>query len=154
MRLSLRSFSVVAACALPLLCGGCGGAGNLPVAKVTGQVTCEGEPVTSGSIAFTPVASGNGELPGKPALGKVNSDGTFQLTTYQPNDGAIVGKHRVSITFPGQELGGLPGEQYGDDSPPQRLPQGLPPCAAAPRVIEVEVEAGGDNSFTIELSDD
>lgn len=132
---------------------GCGGSEQLDVAKVSGTVTCEGKPVTQGAIAFTPVTSGDRSVPGKPALSKINSDGSFQLTTYEQHDGAVVGKHKVSVTFPGQELGGLPGESFGDDSPPVKRVKGLPSCANFPRVIEIEVKAGEENTFNIELSD-
>ncbi|WP_339734225.1 hypothetical protein [uncultured Gimesia sp.] len=140
---------------LLLIGQGCGGGpGNLDVAKVSGKVTCEGKPVTQGSIAFTPITDGDRTMPGKPALSKINSDGTFQLTTYEQHDGAVVGKHKVSVTFPGQELGGLPGENFGDDSPPVKRVKGLPSCAYFPRAIEIEVKAGEENTFNIELSDD
>ena len=53
----------------------------------------DGKPLTEGTVEF--------ELQGmkKPitASGEINPDGTFQLGTYEANDGAIPGKHRVAV---------------------------------------------------------
>jgi hypothetical protein len=62
------------------------------VARVTGRVTYDdGKPVTGGQIMFH--AEG-----GRPALADIQPDGTYTLTTYKPGDGALVGKHVVTIT--------------------------------------------------------
>ncbi len=72
------------------LLAGCGGESR--VAEVRGVVTLDGTPVGEASVAFTPRAGG------RPAYGITKSDGTFELTTYQQNDGALIGTHRVTIT--------------------------------------------------------
>ncbi|MDZ4689245.1 MAG: hypothetical protein SH850_29570 [Planctomycetaceae bacterium] len=74
---------------------GCGGSGEFDTAPVRGTVTCEGTPVTSGTITFSPIAEDAVDKPGKPAMGKIGSDGTFVLTTYKQGDGAIIGMHEV-----------------------------------------------------------
>ena len=78
---------------------GCGGGGGeKEVIPISGKVTCNGEPVTSGSVMFVPdvdpAVDGN---PGKPASGALDENGEFELTTYVKGDGAVVGKHRVSV---------------------------------------------------------
>ena len=78
---------------------GCGGSGY-QVVSARGTVLCNGEPVTSGSIIFTPIAEAGQMEPGKPATAGVDVDGTFVLRTYDKADGAIVGKHRVLYTPP------------------------------------------------------
>jgi hypothetical protein len=71
-----------------LLISGCGG---LRYAPVSGRVTVNDQPVTEGVIMFTPVE------PGPTAVGAIQPDGTFTLTTVKPGDGTVVGQHRVTI---------------------------------------------------------
>jgi hypothetical protein len=76
--------------AILLLCAcGCG-PGHAPTAVVEGKVLLKGKPLEFGAIAFMP---DNGPI----ARGTVQSDGTFTLTTYSKNDGAVLGMHRVRI---------------------------------------------------------
>ncbi len=70
---------------------GCGGSSHEETATVTGKVTYQGKPVTKGRIAFYPPN-------GRPAMGAIQSDGTYSLTTFEPGDGALLGNHRVTIT--------------------------------------------------------
>lgn len=121
------------------------------VAPVRGTVTCEGQPLSSGAISFSPIAEGSGE-PGKPALGAIQPDGSFVLSTYAPDDGAVIGRHRVTYIPPLP-----PGEgEEGDEEDGVSLPQ-LPlpadhPCVnggTSPQEVEV---VGGENNLTIELT--
>ncbi len=60
----------------------------------------DGEPVRIGSVEFRIAvpAESNAE-PGSwmIARGKISEEGTFQLTTFEPNDGAIQGTHQVTV---------------------------------------------------------
>jgi hypothetical protein len=58
-------------------------------AKVAGHVTLDGQPVTQGTIMFIP------EL-GRPATGTIGPEG-YELTTFEPGDGAILGRHTDTI---------------------------------------------------------
>ncbi|MEA1950624.1 MAG: hypothetical protein U9N87_04525 [Planctomycetota bacterium] len=60
------------------------------VAKVKGKITFRGAPVTTGQIVFLPEK-------GRPARGKIGADGTYSLTTFDADDGAVLGKHTVTI---------------------------------------------------------
>jgi hypothetical protein len=76
-------------------CSGCGakGAGTLPdLIPVKGKVTFKGQPLTTGTVHFEP------DDYGRPATGKLQSDGTFVLSTHKEGDGVVAGHHRVSIT--------------------------------------------------------
>ena len=74
-------------CVLVLLLAGCGGP---RLGKVSGRVTIGGQPVAEGVILFHPEA-------GPAAVGAIRPDGTYELTTLKPGDGAVVGTHRVAI---------------------------------------------------------
>ena len=60
------------------------------VAPVSGRITRDGKPVTSGVVSFYPVA-------GRPAAGQIDADGRYTLGTFTRNDGALLGSHRVVI---------------------------------------------------------
>jgi hypothetical protein len=77
------------------------------MAPVAGKVLYNGKPLEFGSIAFQPPR-------GQPAQGDIRSDGTFTLSTYRPNDGAVVGPHKVRIACYESQRPGAPrppGEQ-------------------------------------------
>ena len=93
---------VVFAVALLELMSGCS-QGKFPVAQAKGKVVCNGQPVTTGSVTFSPVGDSGLEA-GKPATATVGSDGTFVLTTNNRFDGAVVGKHSVQyVASEGEE---------------------------------------------------
>lgn len=57
---------------------------------VSGKVLIDGEPLKYGTVVFVPEA-------GRQSTGPIDENGAFALTCYEPNDGALVGKHRVEI---------------------------------------------------------
>jgi hypothetical protein len=69
---------------------GCGKSAEL--GKVRGKVTHNGKPVTKGTITFLPENTQE-----RAASGTIGSDGSYTLTTYKQGDGAVLGRHRVSI---------------------------------------------------------
>lgn len=72
------------------LAAGCGD--GLPKrVPVGGIVTIDGQPLARGSIMF--ISQG-----GRPAGGSIDSQGHFQLSCYQPGDGATLGLHHVKVT--------------------------------------------------------
>jgi hypothetical protein len=77
-------------------CWGCGSsegghfvASTLPV---KGKVLYKGKPLTQGEIVFEPDSGG------REAHGSIQSDGTFELSTFAQNDGAVPGVHRVAVS--------------------------------------------------------
>lgn len=73
-----------------LFVSGCGS--KYPeTAKVAGKVTYQGQPLSTGRVSFWPEK-------GRPAMGEIQSDGTYELTSFRKGDGAVPGRHRVSIT--------------------------------------------------------
>jgi hypothetical protein len=84
-----------------LALAGCGKV-KFQVAHVEGSVTCNGRPVTAGLVVFIPAGTSSEKTDetGRSASGIIQSDGSYELTTYHEGDGAIVGTHTVQIFAP------------------------------------------------------
>ena len=156
MKVSPHSLTVFSAILL-LGLDGCGG-GEIPVRPAKGKVVCNGKPITSGSITFTPIGTdANNSDTGKQASGALNSDGTFVLSTYGRFDGAIVGKHLVQFSGSGADDSDESEIDEKSDSEPTsgkgkviRRNNQKSDCVQKAE-ITVEVAARGENDFTIEL---
>ena len=88
--MGMRTRGVHLVALLGLVLSGCGGRGTAPV---QGVVTLDGTPVAGATVLFMP----DGQDGSRPASGFTSSDGTFRLTTYQADDGALPGKYRVVV---------------------------------------------------------
>lgn len=97
----------------------CGSKTGYQTTPVSGVVTCDGQPVANATINFTPVGGedrAEGRR-GRVALGMTDKDGRFTLTTYKNYDGAIVGRHTVTISANMDEsTGQVPQLACKDDS--------------------------------------
>lgn len=90
--------AVVVACVGCLLLGGCG-PGGPPLGQVEGTVTLDGVPLPGAKVIFTPVDGG------RASMAVTDGRGYYQLEFAGGEKGAIVGKHKVSIsTFEAGEL--------------------------------------------------
>jgi hypothetical protein len=108
------------------------------LAPVSGTVRIDGQPLSTGKVMFAPVGDADSVDAGKPAIGCLRPDGTFELSTYKEGDGAVVGSHWITIYGPGKE------------DPP--LPAGVPPFERMTvRDGTKEVVGGEDNYFEIEV---
>ncbi|QDV17310.1 hypothetical protein Pan153_19450 [Gimesia panareensis] len=118
---------------------GCGGSiKEYPTANVTGKVTCNGEPVANVRVYFAPIAKSGGVNAGKSGSGSTKEDGTFTISTYGTEDGAVVGSHNVMV-----------------DSPhPEHFPNFTCKCRTDGNkpVKQVEVTADGENHFEISMT--
>ncbi len=70
------------------LLSGCSDSGLTPV---RGKVTFDGKPLPTGSIRFFPAEGG------RPAVGQIATDGTYELSTTEPGDGAKPGQYKVAV---------------------------------------------------------
>ena len=76
------------------VCVGCGG--RLDLHEVTGTVKFTDGTVPQGEISmitFSPVV----QLEGKAASSEIAADGTFELFTLDPGDGALAGDYKVTV---------------------------------------------------------
>lgn len=109
------------------LVAGCSSGGNL--GKVSGRVTCQGQPVTNASIRFDPVKEGTAAV-AQSAEGVTDNKGNYTLTTPGVGTGAAIGKHKAFVIY---------GDIYK-----------APPCKP-PTDHVVEVKAGS-NTIDIDLT--
>lgn len=96
--LSFRSvtrhgLALLLAPAFLLMAGGCGDDSGLPPRfAVSGTVNYNGAPVEKGKIDFVPTSP-----EGRAATGSI-TNGSYKLTTLNPDDGALPGSYKVTIT--------------------------------------------------------
>ena len=90
-RVRLHSVVGLLAGATCLVWGGCSGSDRPATVPVRGQVTFRGKPVVGATITF--LCDG---AP-RPAVGTTDAAGAYQLTTFEPNNGAVVGTHVVTV---------------------------------------------------------
>jgi hypothetical protein len=81
---------------------GCGGGGEFEVAPVRGVVTVDGKPLAGGRLMFAPVASA-GLKAGKTGFADIQADGTYAVSTYGSEDGAVVADHWVTVLSTGSD---------------------------------------------------
>ena len=94
---SLRWLATLLLVALVL---GCGAGGKPPAIPVKGKVMFKKDtPAAGAMIVFHPLSEEfERRIGGKP-FAKVQEDGSFQLTTYQENDGAPEGEYGLSVDW-------------------------------------------------------
>jgi len=76
---------------------GCAQSDQPVTIPVGGVVTVDGKPLTKGTITFQMKSTGDGALK-RPAIGQIDAEGRFQLSTFQAGDGALPGHYTVVIT--------------------------------------------------------
>jgi hypothetical protein len=108
-------------------------------APVSGTVTYKGKPLPDADVSFMP------EGGGRAATGRTDANGRFTLSTFSINDGAVIGKHRVSVIAHGPSRPAKPGEGAG--MPGETVPGDplIPPKYFSPDSsgLVQEVESGG-----------
>lgn len=71
---------------------GCGGGPKRPpLGTVRGKITYNGAPVKNAMVTFL------GDGAPRMAKGTTDDNGNYQLTSYEENDGAIIGSHVVTV---------------------------------------------------------
>lgn len=123
---------------------GCTGGGDAPeLVQVTGKVTVDGEPASTGEIAFLPDSSKGNE--GPQSSGRIEN-GTYTLFAPGGREGAVPGWHRVEIRCP--EMGSTPsGEsRAGGCNIPQKYEN------AESSGLTAEVKPGEKNEIPFKLN--
>jgi hypothetical protein len=128
--------------AVAMLIAGCSTSNNPKTYPVTGKVTYRGQPVTSGMVLLTPEGSGHA------ATGNLDKDGSFRLTTFQKDDGAVPGKYQVAVQVFPDDGAGLPGAEFAGKKPP--VPQKYMSPQSSGLIAEIKV---GENNLDFPLKD-
>jgi len=122
----------------PLVCAGCGGA-SVATHPVEGQIVrADGSPLDTGRVEFRGTASDGSVVN---AHGRIESNGTFRLTTFTEGDGAIAGEHQVIVLNPAVTDGDGP-------APPDPFPARYRSYESSGLTANVEP---GENKITLQL---
>lgn len=137
---------------------GCsGGVSDRPeIAPVSGVVTYQGQTVPDAVVTFSKAGA-----PRK-ASGKTDAEGRFRLTTFNTNDGAVIGEHAVTVS----KLKGPPPPALTVDTTGPEYTKAMEAAAKAPAAetglpekyadpeksgLKNTVTSEGPNDFKIEL---
>lgn len=123
---------------MPLV--GCGEGSETIV--VTGIVTHNSDPLADADVSFIPTE-------GRPAYGRTDSTGRFTLTTFDEGDGAMPGKHTVTIQK------SVEVKAATETNPYAQYKSALPAKYGRPQEspFSAEVEKGGKNEFSFDVTD-
>lgn len=133
---------VVAVCCLVPLAG-CGRKAVAPTAAAAGVLTCDGKPLPGMNLTFTPVA-------GRSATGTTDAEGRFSLSTFKRGDGAVPGKHRVTLSSPSTDEP-MPGTPEAAAWKPAALRFAKKYAAPGTTDLEVEIPAGGNTAIVLDV---
>lgn len=114
-RLPFRPLFLATTIALLSTTGCSDGLSDESTLKVQGAISYNGEPVTTGQIVFFPDSGG------KIAVGQIQKDGTYILTTYKEGDGALPGSHQVAIISE-RDMEGIDAEDPEAEAEPSFIP--------------------------------
>src|SRR5262245_59796599 len=83
--------TVLPALAMAILAAFCSCESRSKRVPVAGQVLIDGQPLSGGHIWIEPAAD-------RAASGAIDEQGRFLMTTYDENDGCVLGTHKVTVT--------------------------------------------------------
>ncbi|EAQ78069.1 hypothetical protein [Blastopirellula marina] len=118
-------------------CGAKKGKGTPETAPVYGVVNFRGAPLPEGIVKLHP-----DNATAHPATGMIQADGSFEVTTYSHHDGAVLGKHKVTVMVQPHLDGSSP-------DPPIQVPKAYHDVSTTP--IEVEIMNDSKNSLVLEI---
>jgi hypothetical protein len=129
----------IVASVIVVLSVGCSSENRVATGTVTGVVTYNGDPLQIGSLLFVPVGGG------PTAEANIGTDGSFEMGTYDDDDGAVLGEHQVMITaFTAPGGSGLPEDVIdGDGAPVSILPDFYGDLEKSG--LKVDVKSGENN---------
>jgi hypothetical protein len=117
----------------------------LETVDASGTLTLNGEPLEFYQVAFFPTDN-------RPAMGISDSTGKFSLGTNKPGDGAIVGPHKVAVTWVGPPSTD-PNEGIMEFTSPPPPTVEIDPKYSNPETsgLVIEVPATGSSELNIRL---
>ena len=145
----LTRHAMVGAACLVAVAAGCTRSQLPLLAKSSGLVLLDGEPIGGVEVRFVPDTSKSPD--GRMATGSTDTDGNFVLSCFADGDGALIGHHRVAI---------VPKAGIVITGPTDRPVERVVPAAPIPRRyadertsgLTAEVKAQSPNRFRFEIS--
>ena len=135
-----RWMSCQIALALFLSCGGCGsGRYEFETVPVEGVVTLNGEPLPDALVTFLPEN-------GRPASGRTDDSGRYELVYLEGKPGALPGKHKVSISTAVE-----PDSDSDDPDKQKGRPEIVPPVYNRDSQLEAVVSLDEQQSLDFDL---
>jgi hypothetical protein len=120
------------------------GCGDRSVARVSGRVTLNGEPLAGAAVVFQPVPVPGSSNPGRGSAGVTDAEGRYTLKLVgTEKEGAVLGKHKVRIVM-------MEEPDSSDDEPRKVKP--LPPKYNRETTLEYEVIAGSTDAADFALT--
>jgi hypothetical protein len=124
------------------------GCGSETLAPVSGTVTLNGKPLAGAIVSYTPIVERKGIEAPLGSSGKTNEKGEYTLETNAGRKGALVAKHKVSISIVRPEIG------ESDARPPRGgwpMKDKIPPKYNENTELTCEVPPGGRNDANFDL---
>lgn len=129
--------------ALLVCLSACGCSGKPSVVPVGGRVFYNDEPLPFGIVVFQPKQ-------GQPGIGELQEDGSFKLSSYAMDDGAVPGRHAVSVScYEGQRPG--KGTPAAEKKPAGKLLIPLKYTDVATSGLSAEVSNADGQTFEFRL---
>jgi hypothetical protein len=141
-----RDRGLVAICVFAawLAIAGCAKPGRAATAKAAGMLSAGGAPLAGVNVTFTPAA-------GRSASGTTDSEGKFELSTFARGDGAVPGKHRVTLSLQVSDVP-MPGTPEAAAYKPLPSPFAKKYAGLGTTDLEVEIPAGGNTAIALEVA--
>ncbi|MCA9086685.1 MAG: hypothetical protein KDA81_21660 [Planctomycetaceae bacterium] len=145
---NLTRFGVTVSVSLAVLLAitGCGSGSDQPeLGLVSGTITFDGNPLSGVAVTFVPDG-------GRPAMGKTDADGKYELTYIRDTPGCKVGHNKVQIG--NTEESEDEAEREGDDyvqKPTKSGPATIPARYNTQTELQAEVKPG-ENTFDFSLT--
>lgn len=135
-------FACAVVCCLALGAG-CGRAGSAPTVPAAGRLVCGGRPLAGIDLVLTPEA-------GRRGFATTDANGRFTVTTFVRGDGAVPGRHVVTL-WPNAAAAGPVEDSFAASA--TAAPADLPFAAKYSRTADTDlvIELGEKGSRSIEL---
>lgn len=125
--------------------GGCNAGGGPDLGLVSGTVTLDGQPVSSGIISFVPDETRGSRGPVASAI--ISTEGRYTLHAPGRRPGAVIGFHKVAVACPETISSG---ESEGEESEDSQC--SIPAVYASEETSPITVEVtAGNNTIDVEL---
>jgi hypothetical protein len=143
------SWILVASVCMLMALPGCGNK-NPRTISVQGTISYRGKPLTNGEVQFTPKSETPGALR-RPAIGEIDLQGVYSLSTFTKGDGALAGEYAVTVTLPKRKSGVEGGDAAAAIAP--FIPSRYSAIDKTPLKVVVPADANGTLRLDFELKD-